>query len=275
MKRARLAAIVATVAASIGAMQSHAARTPSRLAFTIRCTETTADGTRTLYEATIDGPPATDFDLSLHDARFTLDASFVNEPTTNGGTDIRLHVESRRRFGTSPNGLPLWEEARQEHRVSVELDQQLELLPFGGAGPRGLLKFVIEPAASAKAAGAPIAIALHADETHAIRVYAHRAPHWYTVDAALERDGVIVARASTRSFRDEPTHLALGTLAAVDLRVAPPPYDDPRRAARVTFDARGAGGRTLARDWEGITDGAPMRYALKDGSVLVFTARPE
>jgi len=239
----------------------------SAQSYTIRCTEVAEAKTRVLYEATVDG--ATDFDVVLRDARFEMKATFIAEGS--GPVDLRVRIETRRRQGTSSNGLPLWEEDVQQHRLRVRLDQRVELLPFGGAGPRGLLKLDILPRPST-ARTPRIDIAKASDN---IRVQAHRLPHWYDVRARIEG---VNANANALVFRGDTARLHVGD-ATLTVAAEPAPYRDARTSTLVRFDGRWKNGAAFARSWEGISSGRPLRYPVRgprgEAWTLVLEVQPK
>lgn len=229
----------------------------SAQSYTIRCTEVVDAKSRVLYEATVDG--ATDFDVVLRDAKFELNAAFTAE-----GEDLRVRLETRRRHGLSSNKLPLWEEDVQHHRLRVGLGQRVELLPFGSAGPRGLLKLDILPGPS-RATTPRIDITKTND---AIRVHAHRLPHWYEVRARLGN-----ASANAVVFVRDTAQLNLGD-ATLTIAMEPAPYRDARTSTLVTFDGKWKNGEVFARGWEGIASGQPLRYSIGN-STLVLEVTPK
>lgn len=225
------------------------ATTLSAQSFTIRCTEVADAKTRVLYEANIDG--ATDFDVDLRDSHFEMNATFTAE-----GSELRVRLMTRRRHGTSANKLPLWEEDVQQHRLRVGIGQRVELLPFGGAGPRGLLKLDILPRASQTKTPR---IDITNTNDH-IRVQAHRLPHWYEVRARIEG---INATANAVVFLRDNAKLNLGD-ATLTLSAEPAPYRDAQTSALVHFDGKWKNGTAFAREWEGITSiGQPLRYSIR------------
>jgi hypothetical protein len=238
------------------------AATVSAQSYTIRCVEVADDKTRVLYEATVDG--ATDFDVLLHDSRFEMKAAFTAE-----GSDLRVKLETRRRHGTSPNQLPLWEEDVQHHRLRVGAGQRVELLPFGGAGPRGLLKLDVVPRPSVVTTP-QIHIAKTSDN---IRVQAHRLPHWYEVRARLEG-----ANANALVFIRDDARLTLGD-ATLKITAEPAPYGDARTSTLVRFDGKWKNGAVFASQWEGIASGDALRYPIKgprgEAWTLILDVRPK
>ena len=248
MIRLLLALLLSTTAAAQG------------VRYTVRAT---GENARVLYAATVDGPQATDFDLVLHDAHFELKAHFVAEGS--GPIDLRVRLETRRREGTSKRGLPLWEEDTQQHRFRVRLGQTIELLPFGKAGPRGLLRLEIVPQAS-MAAAPRIEIA---KSSNAIAVHAYRVPHRYEVRARIEG-----SNAAALIFTRERTKIAVGD-AELTMTAEPAPYRDAWQATLVRFDGRWKSGAVFAPSWEGVAAGQPLRYAIGGGRTLVLEITPK
>lgn len=217
--------------------------------YTIRCTEVSRGMSRVLYAAHVEGPQATDFDVVLSDDQYEMKAFFVAEGT--GPVDLRVRVETRRRAGTSRNGLPLWEEDRQHHRLRVKLGQQIELLPFGSAGPRGLLRLDITPT---RIASAPVSIDIDTNTARdAIRVHASRVPHRYDVRARVEENGRALSVATARLFMNEPQRIALA--GGLTISTAPAPHLDAWNATLIRFSGRWTG--------EGVAAGRPLRYPVR------------
>jgi hypothetical protein len=217
----------------------------SAQSWTIRCTA----GSEVMYEAQVEG--ATDFDVVLADARFELNARFTAEGTNP--IDLRVDLRTRRHQGVSANQLPLWEEDHQRHRMRVVLGQLVELLPFGSAGPRGLLKLEIVPRVSA-ATTPRIDIR---KSSRQVRVQAHRLPHWYEVRARLGS-----ATATALVFVRDSATLQLGD-ATITLTAEPPPHRDARNSTLVRFDGRWRNGVAFAQSWEGIATETPLRYPVR------------
>lgn len=232
--------------------------TGDRRLFSIRAVD---DSGRVLYSTEVQGPASTDFTVTLHDAQHEVDAAFVNEPRPGGGVDTRVHLRSRRAYGVSRNGLPLWEEDAQDHRLAVDLDQQIEMLPFGKAGDAGLLKLTITPRAAASAAPEPLQIRIGQEMTRgAIQVRAYLEPHWFDAEVTLARGGRTVATGHTRTFLDEPGTVTLPTLGT--LRLTPSTVAGDRMQF-VSFTIGGA--------WNaaGIAPfGSTSSYTLRDNAQL-------
>lgn len=234
----------------------------SAQSYTIRCIEVVDAKPRVLYEATVDG--ATDFDVVLHDARFQMKATFTAE-----GAELRVRLETRRHRGLSANKLPLWEEDVQQHRLRVGFDQRVELLPFGGAGPRGLLRLDILPRRST--AREPRVDIARTSENISVR--AHRLPHWYEVRARIEG-----ANAFAVIFARDAAHLDVGD-ATLTISAEPAPYRDARTATLVKFDGKWKNGATFARSWEGIASGQSLRYPIRgprgEAWTLILDVKPK
>lgn len=256
---ARLCLAVVLVASSV------AAATP-RLRYTVRFAEVRGGASKVVYKALIEGPAATDFEIDLRDARVQIKAQFVNE-LTSGAIDMRVRIESRRRYGTSPAKLPLWEEDAQDKRFRVGFAEEVELLPFGGAGRDGLLRVTVAPEVIAPS-NAPLSIRIdNREPANAITVRAYHVPHWYEVEATLRSQKVIA-----RVFANEPASISVGDTRVV-VTASPVPFGDAARTTQLTFDV--ARGKTsLATGWGGVTSGTPLRYTLRDGAAFQINARP-
>ena len=204
-----------------------------RTAFHVRCVEELDGARKTLYETTIEGPPGTDFTIVMRDPRFEMEASFLNEIVAERELDVRVKLESRRRYGVSRNKLPLWEVDRQQHRLSVAHGDQIELLPFGGPGSGGLLKIEIVPQRGTGSGPMTIDLGAH-DLGGAITVQASHAPHWFDVDATLEKNGQVIARERAQLF-----YGSRGRVAGVDITAESFPYLDRWAAASVKLERDG------------------------------------
>ncbi len=248
MRRLAMLALLLTAAAqtavSVPESRAHVAQTllslppaTNRIRFVVRCIEENRGVKRTLYEADIDGPAGTDFTVHLGDRGFTLDASFVNELTASGKLDVRATLTTRRRQGTSRAGLPLWEEDAQTHRFVVGFDQEIEMLPFGGAGSAGLLKFDIVPERS----GGTGPMRIHINDIHsngAIAVNAFHQPHWYAVETAVVESNSVIARGSARIFAGTQGSLALTGLGNITITPRPLEHADAWRYTDIALSGR-------------------------------------
>lgn len=255
MMRARLIAFALALIAA-----APQPRATEHVRYVVRCVEEQKQTRRVVYQATIGGPAGTDFTIRVRDRGYELDAAFVNELTADK-LDMRARLVSRRRAGTSRNGLPLWEEDVQQHRFSVGFDQQVEMLPFGGAGTAGLLKIEILPA---RAAGTSDNIDIHLDlqpQNGALAVDAYRVPHWYRANVEIAGPGR-VANANARLFVDQPTAIALPGAGSVTITASTESHTDPWKVTAIAVDGRWNDGRTLIANAHAATAGEWMTYAI-------------
>lgn len=246
------------------------ARTDRRL-YRFRCVDEGGAIRKTLYAAEVEGPPDADFQVTLRDARHQIEVTFVNEPLPSGGVESRIHLQSRRAWGLSPNGLTLWEEDDQRHRVQVGPDEQIDLLPFGGRGEAGLLKIEITPETVSQPGIARQPLTIHITQQApdgAIDVAAYRSPHWYSADVAMVRNGVAAAHAGGRLFVDEGGTVALG---GTEVHITPAVVPTARwELVSMRIDAPFAHGRTAVA-----LVGKPQVFPIDDQQQLVVTLRPE
>jgi hypothetical protein len=251
--------------------------------FGIRCVNETNGTQRILYSAEVEGAATTDFRVVMRDGQHEIEATFVNEPLERGGLDSRVRLRSRRAYGTSRNGLRLWEEDVQQHRFRVARGQQIEMLPFGAAGEAGLLKLDVS-SREATVTG-PMQIRIGKEMSNgAIQVDAYRGPHWLRASVLMTERNRVIARGEARLFIDETTAIALhgddgAQLAELRLVTSAVQYENRWRAAAITFDGAWSsrGTRTsFAQHWSGAAPfGVPMQYDLADGKKLSIILRPE
>jgi hypothetical protein len=250
---------------------------PRRL-FEIRLVDEIEGSRRVLYSAEVEGPADSDFRIELRDLNFELDATVLNEPAGPASIDSRLRLQSRRRHGHTRDGAPLWEEHHREHRAVTTAAQQVEILPFGGRGPDGLLKFEIAHLPMAARRGLDQRSQLQVRITDpglsgSVRVAAFRIPHHFEVSARLTSAEGEVATGRAPLFTGERGQLQLvdaetgEAIAEALLTIGPAPYADPWTTAAVDFSLRlsqGAGGGWLARDWSGTAGfGQPISYPIQ------------
>src|SRR3712207_6672336 len=74
-----------------------------------------------------------------------MSARVLNHPAPGGGLDGRAKLDTRRLYGHSEAGLPLYEEDAQRHRLRVGFEEAVVLLPFGRGGDAGRLSIEIKP----------------------------------------------------------------------------------------------------------------------------------
>lgn len=292
----RKAALLASVSLSFVALLVGAAtvvRTPKasaggsgdeRIRFQITAVEEGAAGRKVISDAAVEGPAGTDFNVNLQDGRFRMSARFLSDlEPGGGGLTLRARLETRRLYGYSEAGLPLYEEDAQRHTLRLGFDEAVVLLPFGGGGDGGRLSIEIKPARAGITSGdqtTPEITISKPSPGGAISVEATKVPHDFRVDATLLEDGREVARGSADCLLEEPVEVLLrptGTTwegkdtvpLALNLTVEGfDPGPGPGRAA-VRFDVLGEEtGRpkaraALARNWAGVTNlGSELSYDL-------------
>lgn len=276
------AVIAAAVAAEVSPPNVSATETAGeRIRFQITAFEESTAGRKVISDATVEGPPGTDFNINLEDGRFRMSARFLTDLAHDGGLTLRARLDTRRLYGYSEAGLPLYEEDAQRHTLRVGFDEAVVLLPFGGGGDAGRLSIEITPARAGRAARAPsgdtTAPEIHLDKPSpggAISVEASKVPHDFMVEAALLEDGREVARGSGDFLLEESREVLLksdGGAAplAVNLTVERFEPDANSGRAAVRFDllgedpARPGARAALARNWAGVAGlGSELTYDL-------------
>jgi hypothetical protein len=251
------------LAAAATAAVLFSAAEPRRL-YEIRLVDEVDGSRRVLYRAEVEGPADSDFRIELRDRNFELDATVLNEPAGPASIDSRLRLQSRRRHGQTRDGVPLWEEHRREHRAVTTAAQQLDILPFGGRGPDGLLKFEVAHLPMAGRRGAdPRSLQVRITEpglSGTVRIAAFRIPHHFEATARLTSAEGEIASGRALFFTGERGVMQLvdagsgEPMAEMLLTIGPADYADPWTTAAVDFSLRrtaAEGGQWLARDWSG------------------------
>ncbi|HEX8337534.1 MAG TPA: hypothetical protein VF621_12440 [Pyrinomonadaceae bacterium] len=260
-----------------------------RIRFQITAVEESNAGLKIISDATVEGEPGTDFSVHLEDGRFRMRARFLTDPAPGGGLTLRARLDTRRLYGYSEAGLPLYEEDAQRHTLRVGFDEAVVLLPFGGGGDAGRLSIEITPARAGRAARTPAgetaAPEIQIDKPSpggAISIEASKVPHDFFVEAALLEDGRVVARGSGDCLLEESRELPLksaggATPLALNLTIErfEPASNSGRAALRFDlFDedpARPGVRAALARNWAGVTSlGSEMTYDLSQS----YTGQP-
>ena len=245
-----------------------------RIRFQITAVEEHSGERRVISDAAVEGPPGTDFNVNLQDGRFQMSARFLTDLVPGGGLDVRARLDTRRLYGYSEAGLPLYEEDAQRHALRLGFDEAVVLLPFGGGGDAGRLSIEIKPErVPSVGTNAPKITIAKPSPGGTISVEATKVPHNFVVEAALLEDGREVARGSADCLLEEPSELPLrpgggggeAVPLALDLTVErfEPGAGDGRAAVR--FDLHGGDdARTaLARNWAGVASlGSEMVYDL-------------
>lgn len=242
-----------------------------RIRFQITAVEESAAGRKVISDAAVEGPPGTDFNVNLQDGRFKVSARFLTDLADGGGLTLRARLDTRRLYGYSEAGLPLYEEDAQRHKLSLSFDEAVVLLPFGGGGDAGRLSIEIKPARKGRPGGVPSGDANTPEITiskpspgGAISVDATKVPHDFAVEAELLEDGRTIARASADCLLEESRELLLRRVGAahasgedvplvLDLSVErfEPGPGSGRAAVRFDLLTGGPGREALARNWAG------------------------
>lgn len=254
-----------------------------RIRFQITAVEEGAAGRKIISDAAVEGPPGTDFKISLKDGRFHVSARFLTDPAPGGGLTLRARLDTRRLYGYSEAGLPLYEEDAQRHTLGLNFDEAVVLLPFGGGGDAGRLSIEIRPGRPGRSGPPPTGDANTPEITisrpspgGAISVEATKVPHDFAVEAALLEDGREVARASADCLLEEPAEMLLRRRGAahesgdavpllVNLTVErfEPGPGAGRAAVRFDMLAGGTERKALARNWAGVAHaGSELTYDL-------------
>lgn len=176
---------------------------PERLRFRITTIEENVGTHNIISDGIVEGPPGTDFNISLQGERFKMSAQFLIDLIGRGSLKIRAKLETRRLYGYSEQNLPLYEEDRQSQTLELGFDEMVVLLPFGQAGQDNRLKIEIIPQVIEQATRLP------SEKGHAldikilkpspggvISIQAVKIPHHFEVEATLLEDGREVARAA-------------------------------------------------------------------------------
>lgn len=251
-----------------------------RIRFQITAVEEGSAGRKVISDAAVEGPPGTDFNVNLQDGRFRMSARFLTDLADGGGLKLRARLDTRRLYGHSEAGLPLYEEDAQRHTLGLNFDEAVVLLPFGGGGDAGRLSIEIRPERVGRPAGAgadtPEITISKPSPGGAISIEATKVPHDFVVEAELLEDGRTIASASTNCLLEEPCELrmrragaaqAMGDAAplALDLSVErfEPGPGKGRAAVRFDLHAGSPGAAALARNWAGMASlGSEMTYDL-------------
>ena len=188
---------------------------PRRIRYQIATVEEKAGARDIISEASVEGPPGTDFNVNLQGSRFKMSARFLTDVAGAGRLKVRTRLNTRRLYGYSERGLPLYEEDAQNQSLDLGFDEAIVLLPFGRNGG-DKLKIEITPEVSdrpvylASGALAPLAIKiLKQSPGGAVSIQASKNPHNFEVEAALLEDDTEVARGAANFLIEEAQELTL------------------------------------------------------------------
>jgi hypothetical protein len=263
-------------------------RLPERLGFRITTVEESAGERNVISDATVEGPPGTDFNVSLQTERFKMSARFLTDLMTPDSLKVRAKLDTRRFYGYSQQNLPLYEEDRQSQTLDLGFDESVVLLPFGRGGGDSRLKIEIIPMVIEQSARLPSGKArppeiniLKSNPGGVIGVEAWKIPHRFAVEATLLEDGREVARGAAGSLIEETQGLILRPTAQASPEVASNPLtvnltinqytrSRPLDLATIGFDvyradAQSASLEAICLKWAGISGlGSNLTYDLSE-----------
>jgi len=181
----------------------------NRIKFQIRMIEEISGQRKVLSEASVEGPLGTDFNIGLQSLHFKLDSRFRTDLNAAGGLTVRATLNTRRLYGYSERGLPLYEEDSQRIPLQLGFDESILMLPFGQDEGPDKLKIEITPALvdgnnlSPEMAQTPqINISKPAPDG-LISIQAFKIPHRFEVEAILLEEGREVARGRSVFLLDD------------------------------------------------------------------------
>src|SRR4051812_7072862 len=152
-----LLALVSTLRGDVRfpAKSSDAKPFPERVQFRITTIEDQGGERNVVSDATVEGVPGTDFDISLEGERFKMSAKFLTDLVAPQRLHVRARLDTRRLYGYSDKNLPLYEEDNQSQTLDLSFDEMVVLLPFGRGGGDSRLKIEITPVVSRQTARLP------------------------------------------------------------------------------------------------------------------------
>jgi hypothetical protein len=265
-----------------------ATRAPERLRFRITAIEESAGRQSIISDATVEGPPGTDFNISLQGERFKMSAQFLTDLMARDSLKVRAKLDTRRFYGYSEQQLPLYEEDKQSQTLDLGFDESVVLLPFGQGGGDNRLKIEIVPMVSEHSARLPDGKArpleiniLKPGPGGVIGIQAWKIPHRFKVEATLLEDGREMARGEVDSLIEEQKELILhptervspeiaGNPLAVNLSIDEYTRSRPHDLATIGFDvyrvdAGGVRREAIGLNWAGVGElGSSLTYDLSD-----------
>jgi len=170
-----------------------------RVRFHIVAIEETGQQRDVISEATVEGPPGTDFEIELRGARFEMTARFLTDSVVRDAIEVKAKLETRRLYGYSERDLPLYEEDVQSEDLSLDLREKIVLLPFGRPVADERLAIEITPswAEPREPTESDLQIdILRPSPDGSVKIRAFHVAHRFGVTATLLRDGVEIAAGS-------------------------------------------------------------------------------
>lgn len=270
----------------------HAAKPPGdfkRIRFQVATIAEHAGERRVISSSLIEGPPGTDFNIDLQGERFKMSAKFLTDLVDSKTLNVRAKLQTRRLYGVSERGLPLYEEDQQQQALQLGFDDDIILLPFGRTGGDDRLTIEITPAMTDEPVRAPsgelrpldIKI-LKVSQGGTVNIQASRVPHRYATEVTLLEEGREVARATANVLLEEAQELVLQSNTQASNEVANNPLvvrlnineylrGRPADAVAINFDInrinrQNADQReSVGLNWSGVaTVGADLRYDLSE-----------
>ncbi|MGA9769575.1 MAG: hypothetical protein WBV94_11075 [Blastocatellia bacterium] len=217
-----------------------------RMQFQIATIQEHAGARTVISSSVVEGPPGTDFDIDLQGERFKMNARFLTDFDESRALAIRAKLQTRRLYGRSAQGLPLYEEDEQSQTLRLGLDEQIVLLPFGRGGGDDRLKIEITPAMTEESVYTPAGELrpltiniLKISPDGIINIHASKIPHRYEAEVRLLEDGREIARSAASLMFDEPHELLLRSdtqAVAVSLKIDGYTRSRPSDLVEINFD---------------------------------------
>src|SRR3712207_4226887 len=127
----------------------------ARVRFRVTTVEERGEERSVISEASVEGPPGTDFNIDLNGGLYRMRARFLTDLVGRDRLKVRARLDTRRLYGYSERHLPLYEEDAQRQTLELGFDEAVVLLPFGRGGGDHRLKIEIVPQLSERTALLP------------------------------------------------------------------------------------------------------------------------
>jgi len=260
-----------------------------RIRFQIATIAERAGERHVLSSSLVEGPPGTDFNIELQGERFKMSAKFLTDLVESNRLNVRAKLQTRRLYGASERGLPLYEEDQQQQALQLGFDEDIILLPFGRSGGDDKLKIEITPAMTDEPVRAPSGTLrplgikiLKVSQGGTVNIQASRVPHRYDAEVTLLEEGREVARATANVLLEEAQDVFLQPDAQASDEVRSHPLvvrlnineylrGRPADEVAINFDIHRINRQTadqrepVGLNWSGVaTVGADLRYDLSE-----------
>lgn len=210
--------------------QPSPARIVERIKFHILTVEERGSERNIISESIVEGPPNSDFNISLEGERFRMRARFLTDLIRSDALKIRTKLDTRRLYGSSERDLPLYEEDEQSESLELRFDEAVVLLPFGRTGGDHRLKIEIIPAISDQTSilpsgkVRPLEITILKPSPGGIVGFeAIKIPHNFLVEASLLEDGREIASGTAPLLIEEQQEMTLQPNAEAGPEIAANP----------------------------------------------------